>query len=350
MDYEPVLASSDGIVVEANYDIVSCHTCLYGLEIIIKHDVYGQIYRTRYAHLSALAVQVGQVVKSGQIIGTSGSTGSSTGPHLHFDVSICINEFCIIEDDFKAIDPFGWNPDPVAPVQVDPWAQYSSGAVSWCMWGDGEFVDLCDSNRQSHPIPQPYYGDGYYIDDTVDISSGFIKGYDQTLQCAGVDPVCPMWWESGVGFGFHVYRTIMDGWDGYYETPDNWGKWEAGNYFDGDYEILVYSPSIPGFNNDTFTWRAYFSVVDSSGVPTGKIIDQHIDIGQNYNPRDKWLSLGIYDLDTNSAVYFMDSGEDFSHCPDSVVFNGQHWCRVVIDAVAFIEVHHIIYLPTVMGQ
>lgn len=95
MDYEPVLASSDGIVVEANYDIVSCHTCLYGLEIIIKHDVYGQIYRTRYAHLSALAVQVGQVVKSGQIIGTSGSTGSSTGPHLHFDVQFASTNFVL---------------------------------------------------------------------------------------------------------------------------------------------------------------------------------------------------------------------------------------------------------------
>ncbi|MFD9497796.1 peptidoglycan DD-metalloendopeptidase family protein [Streptomyces sp. NPDC060035] len=55
----------------------------YGNEIVIKHDdgMYSQ-----YAHLSSLGVSAGQTVTGGQQIGLSGSTGNSTGPHLHFEV------------------------------------------------------------------------------------------------------------------------------------------------------------------------------------------------------------------------------------------------------------------------
>ncbi|WP_267242000.1 M23 family metallopeptidase [Streptomyces sp. PR69] len=55
----------------------------YGNEVVIRHNdgTYSQ-----YAHLSALSVSSGQSVSAGQQIGLSGSTGNSTGPHLHFEV------------------------------------------------------------------------------------------------------------------------------------------------------------------------------------------------------------------------------------------------------------------------
>ncbi|MCC3771000.1 M23 family metallopeptidase [Streptomyces sp. UNOC14_S4] len=55
----------------------------YGNAVVIKHDdnTYSQ-----YAHLSHIAVRVGQMVMTGERIGLSGSTGNSTGPHLHFEI------------------------------------------------------------------------------------------------------------------------------------------------------------------------------------------------------------------------------------------------------------------------
>ncbi|WP_032762644.1 M23 family metallopeptidase [Streptomyces sp. CNS654] len=73
----PVLAIGAGTVVSAGY------SGSYGNEVVIKHEdgMYSQ-----YAHQSALNVSVGQTVTGGQQIGLSGSTGNSTGPHLHFEV------------------------------------------------------------------------------------------------------------------------------------------------------------------------------------------------------------------------------------------------------------------------
>jgi murein DD-endopeptidase MepM/ murein hydrolase activator NlpD len=55
----------------------------YGRLVVIKHD---DKYTTRYGHLSKITVRSGQKVKSGTVIGLSGDTGYSTGPHLHFEV------------------------------------------------------------------------------------------------------------------------------------------------------------------------------------------------------------------------------------------------------------------------
>ena len=75
----PVVAVRDGVVEFAGGN--AC--CTYGLYVIVDH---GNGLKTLYAHLSAIEVAKGQRVGQGQRLGPSGSTGYSTGVHLHFEV------------------------------------------------------------------------------------------------------------------------------------------------------------------------------------------------------------------------------------------------------------------------
>ncbi len=74
----PILAAADGTVVTASYDDGG-----YGFYVKIKHN---DTYSTIYGHCSVLHVTTGQTVKQGQLIAEVGSTGKSTGPHLHYEV------------------------------------------------------------------------------------------------------------------------------------------------------------------------------------------------------------------------------------------------------------------------
>jgi len=74
-----VRAAADGMVLYAGPDRG------YGNEVFIDHG-YG--FATRYGHLGALSVVIGQEVSRGQIVGTAGETGRATGPHLHYEVLI----------------------------------------------------------------------------------------------------------------------------------------------------------------------------------------------------------------------------------------------------------------------
>jgi murein DD-endopeptidase MepM/ murein hydrolase activator NlpD len=55
----------------------------YGLFLEVRHD---NGYTTRFGHLSSISAKVGQKVKAGQVVGKTGNTGNSTGPHLHFEI------------------------------------------------------------------------------------------------------------------------------------------------------------------------------------------------------------------------------------------------------------------------
>ncbi len=60
----------------------------YGNVVILTHSINGQTHATVYAHLNSIGVSVGQSVSQGQLIGGMGSTGRSTGSHLHFEIHI----------------------------------------------------------------------------------------------------------------------------------------------------------------------------------------------------------------------------------------------------------------------
>ncbi|QMS90408.1 peptidoglycan DD-metalloendopeptidase family protein [Nostoc edaphicum CCNP1411] len=93
----PVLAAAAGQVETANW------LGGYGLTVTLNHKSAQQ---TLYGHMSEIFVQPGQWVEPGTVIGRVGSTGNSTGPHLHFEV--------------RHLSPNGW-------VAVDPGVQLQSG-------------------------------------------------------------------------------------------------------------------------------------------------------------------------------------------------------------------------------
>ena len=79
----PIGAAADGVVALAGTNVVGGRAVGYGTYVVIAHG--GGLY-TLYGHLSRLDVVAGERVSAGERIGLSGSTGNSTGPHLHFEV------------------------------------------------------------------------------------------------------------------------------------------------------------------------------------------------------------------------------------------------------------------------
>lgn len=96
----PVRASTDGVVVYAGY------TKGYGRNVRINYEYAGRTYTTLVSHLAAISVEVGEKVKQGQELGTCGSTGRSSAPHIHWELrvdNICVPPEPIFENDTTVI-------------------------------------------------------------------------------------------------------------------------------------------------------------------------------------------------------------------------------------------------------
>jgi len=96
-----VYSTGDGVVASADRSKAG-----YGNQIVIDH---GFGYKTMYAHLQSFKVRAGQRVNRGQVIGTLGSTGKSTSPHLHYEVW----------KNNKPVDPINYFFNDVTPEQYE---------------------------------------------------------------------------------------------------------------------------------------------------------------------------------------------------------------------------------------
>ncbi|WP_309615573.1 M23 family metallopeptidase [Salinibacterium sp.] len=91
----PIQAISAGIVTEAGWDSTG-----YGNRVVVQHVIDGTVVSSLYAHLQddSIAVSIGDTVARGQLLGLVGSTGQSTGAHLHLSIIV----------GGEMIDPYPW--------------------------------------------------------------------------------------------------------------------------------------------------------------------------------------------------------------------------------------------------
>ena len=110
----PIYATADGSISDAGYNSGG-----YGNLVKIDH---GRGIETRYGHLSAILVRPGQRVTRGQMIGRMGSSGRSTGSHLHYEVRI----------DTRAVNPipFMKSSDYLLAMQKKNFGTHSMDAVA----------------------------------------------------------------------------------------------------------------------------------------------------------------------------------------------------------------------------
>lgn len=97
----PIYAAADGVVKDAGFN-----TGGYGNRVVVNH---GFGYETLYAHMVRIKARVGTKVKRGEVIGYVGSTGKSTGPHLHYEV----------HKNGTVLDPIYFFYNDLTPAQFD---------------------------------------------------------------------------------------------------------------------------------------------------------------------------------------------------------------------------------------
>jgi len=95
----PVVAAADGQVTRAGT------ASGYGTLVVVRHSLG---WETRYGHLSELTCGVGDEVVAGEVVGLCGNTGTSSGPHLHFEaraLGVAVDPLMVIADPYLCLSP-----------------------------------------------------------------------------------------------------------------------------------------------------------------------------------------------------------------------------------------------------
>ncbi|MFC9707595.1 M23 family metallopeptidase [Paenibacillus sp. NPDC056933] len=167
----PVHAFMDGTVRFASEGATGSGFGGYGLTVAVQ-DHRGYLHC--YAHLSRIAVQVGQQVRQGQLLGNQGSTGESTGPHVHYEVRI------------SSTPSYGYTASENGVVDPGNYLQkeYSSA--------DGETKEMLMTADEKKRFTA--------MEKTLEVQSAWIQQQKKTSNMA-----CPPWAEEA----YHYYQTFM---------------------------------------------------------------------------------------------------------------------------------------------
>ncbi|MHC1731377.1 MAG: M23 family metallopeptidase [Bacteroidales bacterium] len=257
----PIVAAADGTVVSMREQNNG-----YGNHIIIQHSNYY----TLYAHLDSFDSQLTAQnpilsVTAGTIIGFSGNTGNSTGPHLHFGIYRGVFDQNVGIIEMSSTDPFGWRgnyPDPLLNYPSS-----TTGHTASCLWRSLEADpischDRIEEDRGSHFTSFPQDG----------------------------------LWEDRSGSADHSFTRLNQ-----YEPSgySEYGVWWFSPLTPGRYKIEFWQPKI-----DDATFFAHYVIV---GATNGNV---YITIDQADSPKSRWIDLGTYDfLVTPYIILYGYTGE-----------------------------------------
>ena len=369
----PVCAAEDGTVdwVQTWDGRSTSGDQSYGNLVRIRHaDYNGGKLQTLYAHLKESKVKYGQAVKEGELIGYSGNTGNSTGPHLHFEVRLNgtrYNPLNWLDSDFDVASDsvrLGSFTSVVRPVEdsreyvygIDvsryqgdiDWAKVAASGVKFALLRAG-------SQNSSGPYIDPYFEQNYAGAKAAGIAVGaYIYTYAETEAEQNDEILTILPALEGKTFEYPVfvdvedksltgigkaaltqlvkrYMDILDqkgfvpGWYSYtnyinsYLCPEvlaDYPLWVA-DYrsslgYTGDYHIWQYTSSgtVPGISGKVDLNRDYHRYIASTGAPAEE---------QPSTPELHKLSISMPGADADKAAEIIRKAADLGLAPDVTV-------------------------------
>jgi hypothetical protein len=296
MSFEPVLSTAAGKIIRAGWYNPLNHNDALGLWVAIDH---GNGIVTAYGHLSAITVSIGDQVGPQWQIGTSGTTGSSTGPHLHMATYYLPS--------WQVTDPFGWTgsyPDPNPVPDRYLWLSNPGSAITIPNLG------LTDNKG---------YAGATIVDDG---DQGWVPSGNWARASATTDVHGDLHWtrtSSGAATAFSTWNPDLPA-DGYYEVA---------TYIDDNHAASSWAP-----------YTIYSS--DSSGneVRHTVYIDQsHVGLFQGpfgiVNTGARWVGLGTY--------YFKKSMHGRVVLSNAT---GENGLELAADAIEFVPVNIEASMPS----
>ena len=369
----PVYAAEDGTVdwVQAWYGHSTSGDQSYGNLVRIRHaDYNGGKLQTLYAHLQRVTVKNGQAVREGEVIGYSGNTGNSTGPHLHFEVRLAgtrYNPLNWLDSDFDVASDsvrLGSFTSVVRPVEdsreyvygidvsryqgdVD-WAQVAGSGVKFALLRAG-------SQNSSGPYIDPYFEQNYAGAKAAGIAVGaYIYTYAETEAEQNDEILTILPALEGKTFEYPVFVDVEDksltsigkaaltqlvkrymdiidqkgfvpGWYSYTnyinsylcpEVLEDYPLWVA-DYrsslgYTGDYHIWQYTSkgTVPGISGAVDLNRDYHHYIASTGAPA----EEHPE-----TPELHKLSISLPGADADKTAEIIRKAADLGLAPDVTV-------------------------------
>ena len=251
LEYELVRASAPGDVAYAGWRYPANHQAGEGLYVRVHHS---NGYHTIYGHMSVLRVRTDEGICEGGefscILGISGSTGSSTGPHLHFELEPPGSDY--------SVNPYGW----IGGAGNDPWEnetrahpeKYGFPHISYDLWSHYPSITNGDVYPSGAPLTTPLLNEnepGAFIVD--DGSADFVES---PAGCWTVDTT--LGWS-----GDYRHRDVPDG--------DCTAKWNfPSNQPAGRYHVFAHIPNdnVPLNDRDVTVDAARYTISHTVSLPS----------------------------------------------------------------------------------